>query len=140
MIFDLVGTGGMFFSLVGKFSRFSGNWVIFMRTINSFQHYHQSLWKGEINLLFFFFPDVHGKKGGKSVNHRVRSGGFGYKRDTMQNKAKFYKPLKSKGNSKRQFSRWPAEVSDPWTSADCQWSVKDESILGLLVIKMNNIH
>ncbi|XP_056015309.1 uncharacterized protein LOC125673679 isoform X2 [Ostrea edulis] len=49
--------------------------------------------------------DVHGKKGGKSMSHRNKPGGFGYHRDKLQNKAKIYKPLKSKGHGKRQFSR-----------------------------------
>ncbi|XP_062611076.1 uncharacterized protein LOC134272917 [Saccostrea cucullata] len=49
--------------------------------------------------------DVHGKKGGKNKGHRGKPGGFGYHRDKFEHKAKLYKPLKSKGHGKRQFSR-----------------------------------
>lgn len=55
--------------------------------------------------IFNFLLDVHGKKGGKSKSHRGKPGGFGYSRDKFENKAKIYKPIKSKGNNKRQFSR-----------------------------------
>lgn len=44
------------------------------------------------------------------MSHRNKPGGFGYHRDKLQNKAKIYKPLKSKGHGKRQFSRWPVQV------------------------------
>nr|XP_022287620.1 ATP-dependent RNA helicase HAS1-like [Crassostrea virginica] len=49
--------------------------------------------------------DVHGKKGGKAKSHRGKPGGFGYNREKFDNKAKIYKPIKSQGRNKRQFTR-----------------------------------
>lgn len=77
--------------------------------------------------MLYLFLDVHGKKGGKSKRHRSKSGGFGYSRDKFENKAKIYKPIKSKGHNKRQFSRWQ-RANRQWETVIvseimslCQW-------------------
>lgn len=51
------------------------------------------------------FIDVHASKSAGRVRKRAGGGGFGFKKDKEQRKAKFYKAIPSKKVEKRQFSR-----------------------------------